>query len=41
MNILLLTTLTWPEAAVSIAGIIGGILFFGIMITEKWPWEKK
>jgi hypothetical protein len=31
---------TWPEAVFGIAVIAGGLCFFGIMVTEKWPWEK-
>jgi hypothetical protein len=40
----IVAVMTWPEAVFGIVAIAiaiaGGLCFFGIMVTEKWPWEK-
>ena len=30
----------WPLAMVICIGIVGFLCFLGIVITERWPWER-
>lgn len=36
--------MNWPEAIALIVGIIVGVpavvVFYGTIITERWPWER-
>jgi hypothetical protein len=42
MNIIpiLAETISWPGAMVVSVAIVGAIIFLGICMTGKWPWEK-